>query len=862
MDFDLAAAPSHQVSGTVRDGQGVAVGGATVSIASTPIAAVLTDSGGGYAFASVPDGSYELSVAPPGCHLPAVHPVVVDADEVVDLAVAAKVDGFGYTCSARPPGYVEAGTAVSITGSDAVTAVPLPFPFRLYGTSYSTAYVSTNGLVGFASANAAYNNQRIPSPTAPNAVVLPYWDDLYVDAASSVRTQVAGAEPNRTFTIEWRNVRYHLDSTKRVDVEVVLHQSSQIEFHYRNIADDSLERGGSASIGIENGTGTVGLEYSYFTPSLPVGASSMLLTTAAAADNTAPDAVDDSMVTAGTTVVGVLANDTDPDGDALVLTGVSDPPHGTATMQAGGTVTYAPDPGFGGSDAFTYDIADPHGGTDRATVVVTIERGENRLPVTADDSVTTAEDVAVTATVLANDTDADGDPLVVTAVSNPAHGTATAVQAGSKVSYTPAADYHGPDSFTYDLADGYGGTGRATVHVTVTPVNDAPRAGDDAVTTPEDTSIAVTVAANDHDPEGDAFQVTRVFDVVHGTASLGADGVVTYVPSANFNGPGSFRYEVRDAAGATSTGGVAVTVAAVDDPTVAGADIVTTGVNMTTNVEVLANDSDVDGPLRLLSVSDPPHGTATIAGAVILYSPDGEFSGADAFSYVVGDGSGPPATGLVTVTVSSKALAIPMSVWTFPAGIQSLDGVGDWIVPVNAPAAKPGQAVPNYRYSVTFPFTELVSTATLSLSIAGDQRYASFSITRASGAIDTVRIPYSWAPGRAYLLLAGHVRDGLWQATVIDWANGAQKVIGSIQAAPQVRTAYPLTLTYVSWAGFSTRQCAEYPRAQVDFMRPVGVRAGAMVYGGNPTASNRAGDCPATNVPSAGVQVRYQVGQA
>ncbi|HEX7277315.1 MAG TPA: Ig-like domain-containing protein, partial [Acidimicrobiales bacterium] len=864
-DIVLPAIPVHRVAGTVRDSQGVPVAGATVSMPGTPIGSVLADVAGGFSFPTVPEGSYTISATPSGgCLVQAQQAVVVDGDESLEVTVARKVDGFGYSCSSvTTPGYVEAGTPLVITGSDATTPVPLPFPFSFYGTSYTTAQVSTNGLLTFGAASTRFLNTRIPDPGAPNAAIFPYWDDLYVDGESSVRTQAAGTEPDRTFTVEWRNVRYHSITTKRVDFEVVLHQSGQIEFHYRNIADDTVERGSSATIGVENATGAVGLEYAYLMPILPVGSSSILVTTAAAASNTPPDAVDDAATAAtGSVEVAVLANDSDPDGDLITLTGASDPPHGGTTLIGGGLVRYTPDTGYSGTDSFTYDVADPSGGTDRATVVVTVDRGPNHVPVAVDDAASIAEDLAVTIPVLANDTDGNGDPLVVTAVSGPAHGTATAVQSATRIEYTPAPDYNGTDSFTYDVGDGYGGSATATVTVTVTPTNDAPRPGGDSATTAEDTPVVVDVLANDHEVAGEGLEVVRVLDVEHGTASIGATGTVTYAPAVNFNGAGSFRYEVRDTAGNLATAPVTVSVTPVDDPTVAVTDGARTGVNTTVDIDVVANDSDPDGSVRVISVADPPHGTASIAAGKVRYAPDAGFAGTDTFAYLVGDGVGPTVTGTVTVVVASKIPPIPLSVWTFPGGTQGLDGVGGWIVPGNEPTAGAGQAAPKYRYSLTFPFSDPTSTATVALSIEGGQKYASFLVTRPSGAVDTVRIPFPWAPNRAYLLLAGHVGDGLWQATVIDWASGGQTFIGALQAGPQLRTAYPVALSYLSWSGLPATECSAYPLAQATFTRPIGVRGGSVVYAGSPAASNRPGDCPSTNAATAGVQVFQALGQA
>ncbi len=143
---------------------------------------------------------------------------------------------------------------------------------------------------------------------------------------------------------------------------------------------------------------------------------------------------------------------------------------------------------------------------------------------------TTAEDtaVAITANVLANDTDrrrrhADGD-----AVDEPgAHGTVSCTTAAT-CTYTPAANFTGADSFTYTISDGNGGTDTATVTVTVTPVNDAPDAVDDTPDHPGGHPRSMTLAgllANDTDIDGDTLTVTGETNGAHGTVSCTADRV-------------------------------------------------------------------------------------------------------------------------------------------------------------------------------------------------------------------------------------------------------------------------------------------------------------------------------------------------
>ena len=170
-----------------------------------------------------------------------------------------------------------------------------------------------------------------------------------------------------------------------------------------------------------------------------------------------------------------------------------------------------------------------------------------------------------------NDTDVEGDTLSVTAVSTTSNGTATITDDGTTVSYTPNANFHGSDSFTYVVSDGNGGTDTGTVDVTVTAVNDPPVATNDAATTAEDTAIVMRVLDNDTDVEGDTLSVTAVSTTSNGAAAITDDGTtVTYTPNANFHGSDSFTYVVSDGNGGTDTGTVDVTIEDVGPPSQPG----------------------------------------------------------------------------------------------------------------------------------------------------------------------------------------------------------------------------------------------------------------------------------------------------
>ncbi|MBN2534616.1 MAG: tandem-95 repeat protein, partial [Spirochaetales bacterium] len=380
------------------------------------------------------------------------------------------------------------------------------------------------------------------------------------------------------------------------------------------------------------------------------GTDTATVTVTVNAVNDAPVAANDTATTSEDTAVtiDVRANDTDMDGDTLSISSVGTPSNGTAAINAG-RIVYTPDANYNGNDSFTYTVSDGKGGTDTATVTVTVN-AVNDAPVAADDSASTNEDTAVTIDVLANDTDIDGDTLSIASAGNPANGTA-AVNAG-KIVYTPDANYNGTDSFTYTVSDGHGGTDTATVTVTINAVNDAPVAANDTATTSEDTAVTINVRANDTDIDGDTLSIASAGNPANGTAAINA-GRIVYTPDANYNGSDSFTYTVSDGKGGTDTATVNITIDAVNDPPVAGDDNVETGEDMMITIDILANDTDIDGDtLSIAGIGQPEHGTTVINGNSVDYTPEADYYGTDTFVYGVFDGT-MAATGTVTITVIS-----------------------------------------------------------------------------------------------------------------------------------------------------------------------------------------------------------------
>ena len=388
--------------------------------------------------------------------------------------------------------------------------------------------------------------------------------------------------------------------------------------------------------------------------------------------DTAPTAVDDlANATEDTAALilaaDLLANDTDAEGDALSISALTQGAHGTTTKAANGDITYTPAANFNGTDTFTYTVSDGTL-TSTATVTVTVTP-VNDAPVGVNDNATTTQGVAVTLaanTLLANDSDVDTahSALSITAATQGAHGATVRANDGT-ITYTPAANFNGTDTFTYTISDG-SLTNTATVTVTVTgttPTGHAPVAAGDTATTAEDTPKTIaanTLLANDSDADNDPLSITAVGTAAHGTTSKTANGDITYTPAANFNGTDTFTYAVSDGT-LTNTATVTVTVTPVNDaPTITAATVNTPAADGTVTGAVTATDPDNDTLTYTATTSTKgsvrigPDGTFTYTPTAQARTDAAGTTGVDTdtVTVTVTDGYGGSDTQDLTVTIA------------------------------------------------------------------------------------------------------------------------------------------------------------------------------------------------------------------
>jgi subtilisin family serine protease len=263
-DFALNAAPSANLSGTVTDSTGAPVAGAKVTILATPIPPAVTDAAGKYSFTGIPQGTYDVRAEGSRCLDSQIKNLVLDGDKNLDFSLTERSDAFGYRCKGVAASFIDAETVLPLVGDLVSINVPLPFPFTLYGQTYDSVTVTPKGYLEFAvpAGPVNYTNEAIPSPIQPNAALYAFWDDMIVDGGASVRSQLVGTAPNRQFVIEWRDVSFYDAPQLRARFQILLGEDGGVTYQYAAPQDDPRQRAGSATIGLENDSGTVGFQYS------------------------------------------------------------------------------------------------------------------------------------------------------------------------------------------------------------------------------------------------------------------------------------------------------------------------------------------------------------------------------------------------------------------------------------------------------------------------------------------------------------------------------------------------------------------------------------------------------------------------
>ncbi len=336
------------------------------------------------------------------------------------------------------------------------------------------------------------------------------------------------------------------------------------------------------------------------------------------------------------------------------LTVSTAPAHGTTSV-AGDVITYTPTTGYYGSDSFAYTATGPGGTSAAATVTLTV--ATPAAPTVAAKSASVAYNTATPIDLTAS---VSGVHSSLSVSSAPAHGTTSI--AGDVITYTPTTGYYGSDSFAY-TATGPGGTSAAaTVTLTVaTPA--APSVAAKSASVGYNTATPIDLTAS---VSGVHSSLTVSTAPAHGTTSVAGD-VVTYTPTTGYYGSDSFAYTATGPGGTSAAATVTLTVATPAAPSVA-AKSASVGYNTATPIDLTASVSGVHSSLTVSTA--PAHGTTSVAGDVVTYTPTTGYYGSDSFAYTATGPGGTSAAATVTLTVATPALAITQT--SLPAGQQDV----------------------------------------------------------------------------------------------------------------------------------------------------------------------------------------------
>ena len=441
--------------------------------------------------------------------------------------------------------------------------------------------------------------------------------------------------------------------------------------------------------------------------------------------NDTPVAVTDTLTLdedTPTTTGNVLLNDTDLDADTLVVTGFTQPSHGTVVYNDDGTFTFTPDANYNGTDSFTYDLIDGNGGTATGAVQLDITP-VNDAPRATWHRITFNEDTTTTVTLSGTDIDA-GDQIEQYRIDSlPSHGTlqlnGVAVQAGDTITqqqiddgdltFTPDENWNGTTSFRFRSHDGEAWSGYTYTELRATAVQDAPTAASNTVTTPEDTAMVFGAsdfgfADVDASDQLQQIQITSLGSegtlLLDGTP-VSADQIVsvsdinagrlTFMPGANENGAGydSFTFKVHDGTEFSADAyEMTVDVTAVNDAPTATAGGVTLNEDATATITLAGTDIDAGDAVEQYRIDTlSPHGTLKLDGesvsagdvvtqtqidnGALTFTPDANWNGSTSFTFTANDGdawSSEAAVFNVTVNPMQDAPTTSPATVTTPEG--------------------------------------------------------------------------------------------------------------------------------------------------------------------------------------------------
>ncbi len=398
---------------------------------------------------------------------------------------------------------------------------------------------------------------------------------------------------------------------------------------------------------------------------LPVNDAPVVLGESITSDEDVPLLIDSAML---------MANDRDPEGDALSITGIGHVALGKAELLANGMIHYTPPTDqYGVTDMVEYFVSDRLGATSVGRIRIALSPVDDAPSVVSERVIHAREDQVVRIAaplLLANDFDTDTDGrtgsqvLRITAVGSAEHGEVRLED--SDIVFRPERNYNGMAGFSYAVTDanGHSTTGRSQIRID--PVTDAPLVADETIAATEDQPLIIDtplLLANDVDTdilrgEDQTLSVVAIDQVEGGTARL-RDGQIVFTPEANRFGPAGFRYTVSDGAGGLAQGNAVINLAAVNDAPVVPVLHGRTDEDQPLSISVadlLRKATDVDddnASLRVTGLGKVTGGVALLQNDSLRFTPDKDYVGSAMIEYRVADAQGLTTTGLYAIDISA-----------------------------------------------------------------------------------------------------------------------------------------------------------------------------------------------------------------
>ena len=336
----------------------------------------------------------------------------------------------------------------------------------------------------------------------------------------------------------------------------------------------------------------------------------------------------------------------DPEAQSITFTILSQPAHGSLIGSAP-SLTYRPNANFNGSDSFTFKVNDGQSDSNVATVSIMVN-SVNDAPLANNFSINTTVNQA--AGIVLSGSDIENSPLTFILVANPQHGSLSGTQ--QNLTYTPATNYSGSDSFTFRVNDGALDSAVATVNITISSGNLPPIANAQNLVMAEDSIISITLSGSD--PEGSPLSYSFLSPPTRGSI-FGTIPNMTYDPYDNYNGTDSFVFRVWDGVQWSQAATISIQITAVNDAPRALNQSVQTPKN--TFLDIQLTSTDVDGDLISYSIfASPANGTLGVIDPVtkiVRYTPNPNFTGTDFFRFVATDGSLTSRPAIISLTITN-----------------------------------------------------------------------------------------------------------------------------------------------------------------------------------------------------------------